>query len=120
MPAGVFNARNVRNSDGCETGTWRYFVSILKLYTESSLICAVGSAAGSTRGRPCGRITDCLDNLLDCVNHQLRFLGLNVVRALGRDFVFGVWCKCRQAHPALYATLCSVLRENRRAMAATG
>ena len=47
-------------------------------------------------GRPRGRIADCFDNLLDCVDHQLRFLGLNVVRALGRDFVFGVWCKCRQ------------------------
>src|SRR4029077_1724877 len=50
----------------------------------------------SMRGLPRRRITDCFDNLLDCVDHQLRFLGLNVVRALGRDFVFGVWCKCRQ------------------------
>src|SRR6476469_1967149 len=47
-------------------------------------------------GRPRRRITDCFDNLFDCIDHQLRFLGLNVVRALGRDFVFGVWCNCRQ------------------------
>ena len=57
------------------------------------LMCTNGE---SRSGRPCGRITDCLDNLLNCVDHQLRFLGLNVVRALGRDFVFGVWCKFRQ------------------------
>ena len=57
------------------------------------LTCTNGE---SRSGRPSSRIANCLDNLLDCVNHQLRFLGLNVVRALGCDFVFGVWCKRRQ------------------------
>src|SRR5205807_1439599 len=41
-------------------------------------------------------ITDGLDNLLDCVNHQLRFLDLNIVRAFCGDCVFGIWCKRRQ------------------------
>ena len=50
----------------------------------------------SRRGRPRSGITDCFDNLLDCVRHQLWFRGLNVMRALGCDFVFGVRCKRRQ------------------------
>src|SRR5437773_12380087 len=48
------------------------------------------------RGRPRRWIADCLDNLLDCVNHQLRFLDLNIVRAFYGDCVFGIWRKRRQ------------------------
>lgn len=57
------------------------------------LMCTNGE---SRSGRPSSRIANCFDNLLDCVNHQLRFLGLNVVRAFGCNFVFGFWCKRRQ------------------------
>src|SRR4030095_11406199 len=46
------------------------------------LMCTNGE---SRSGRPSSRIANCFDDLLDCVNHQLRFLGLNVVRALGCD-----------------------------------
>ena len=66
------------------------------------------------------RITDCLDNLFDCVDHQLRFLGLNVVRALGRDFVLGLWCNRRQRVLRSVRTPYRALQENRLAMAATG
>jgi len=55
-----------------------------------------GSQTQSRCGLPRRRIADCLNNLLDCVDHHLRFLDLNVVRALGCDFVFAVWCKCCQ------------------------
>ena len=81
------------------------------------LMCTNGE---SRRNRPCGWIADCFDNLLDCVDHQLRFLGLNVVRALGRDFVFGVWCKCRQRVLRRVPRFVRVPRENRLAMVATG
>ena len=53
-------------------------------------------SARSRRGRPRRPIADRLDNLLDCVNHQLRFLTLNIVPAFCRDYVFGIWRKCRQ------------------------
>ena len=53
-------------------------------------------SARSRRGRPRRPIADRLDNLLDCVNHQLRFLNLNIVPAFCCDYVFGIWRKCRQ------------------------
>src|SRR5690242_17204472 len=31
----------------------------------------IRQAQSSGRSRPCGRIADCFDNLLDCINHQL-------------------------------------------------
>src|SRR6266516_7953010 len=48
------------------------------------------------RGRPRQWIADGLDDIADCVNHQLRFLDLNIVRAFCGDCVFGIWCKRRQ------------------------
>ena len=53
-------------------------------------------SARSRRRRPRRPIADRLDNLLDCVNHQLRFLTLNIVPAFCCDYVFGIWRKCRQ------------------------
>jgi hypothetical protein len=79
-----------------ELGAWD-----LDFFISSSDIAVT---ADSRRGRPRGRIADRLDNLLDCVNHQLRFLNLNIVRAFGCDFVFGIWCKCCQR------TLCRMPR----------
>ena len=58
-----------------------------------------GSQTQSRCGLPRGRIADRLDNSLNCVNHQLRFLDLNVVRALGCDLVFGVWVQVSPTHP---------------------
>src|SRR6266480_1296703 len=63
------------------------------------------------RGRPRRWIADCLDNLLDCVNHQLRFLDLNIVRAFCGDCVFGIWRKRRK--PVLSAVPCPVQRRRK-------
>src|SRR6266480_734653 len=63
------------------------------------------------RGHPRRWIADGLDNLLDCVNHQLRFLDLNIVRAFCGDCVFGIWCKRRQR--ILSAVPCPVQRRRK-------
>jgi hypothetical protein len=56
-------------------------------------VFAVSARSRGDLRRP---IADRLDNLLDCVNHQLRFLTLNIVPAFCCDYVFGIWRKCRQ------------------------
>ena len=55
----------------------------------------VFAVSARSRGGPRRPIADCLDNLLDCVNHQLRFL-TEYRTAFCCDYVFGIWRKCRQ------------------------
>src|ERR1043166_6136525 len=94
MPAGVPNERSFRNSDGLKP---KLGEELLNFGKSRRAVIGFAPLPWINVCCPRRRISDCLDNLPDCVDHKLGFLGLNVVRTFGRGFMFGIWRKSSQS-----------------------